>query len=87
MLSTSGVTNNLVRRVMEHRTRTARKHSTRYRNGKLVYWEVIAGPLAAIHREKRLKKWQRSWKIELIERRNPGWGDLAAAELGLPVWR
>jgi putative endonuclease len=82
-----GVTNNLVRRALEHRTPTQGKHTTHYRVGKLVYWGVIAGPLAAIAREKQLKKWHRSWKIELIEQYNPGWVDLAAGELGLSVWR
>ena len=82
-----GVTNNIVRRMHEHRDPTKRKHTTRYRNGKLVYWEMIAGPRAAIHREKRLKKWKRDWKVALIETRNPGWVDLAAAELGLDEWQ
>ena len=81
-----GVTNNVIRRTLEHRQQKPGKHSTYCKTGKLVYWEMIVGPLAAIAREKQLKRWQREWKIALIERRNPGWVDLAAAEFGLAVW-
>jgi len=81
-----GVTNNIIRRTLEHRNPTAGKHTTRYRNGKLVYWEMIVGPRAAIAREKELKHWKREWKVALIETRNPGWVDLASAEFGLPIW-
>jgi len=44
---------------------------------KLVYFEIFGDPASAIAREKRLKKWRRDWKIELIESKNPGWIDLA----------
>jgi putative endonuclease len=43
---------------------------------KLVYYEIFDDPASAIAREKRLKRWKRNWKIELIERDNPGWDDL-----------
>ncbi len=82
-----GVTNNVIRRTLEHRQQKPGKHSTYCKTGKLVYWEMIAGPLAAIAREKQLKRWKREWKVALIEERNPGWIDLAAAEFGLAVWK
>jgi putative endonuclease len=73
-----GVTNNLVRRVYQHREKFVRGFTKRYQVQRLVYFEQFSTSEAAIHREKRLKKWKRSWKIELIEKTNPNWDDLYA---------
>jgi putative endonuclease len=71
-----GVTNNLVRRVYEHRTDMVPGFSSRYGVHRLVYYEQFGEILLAIQREKRLKKWTRAWKVELIEKTNPNWIDL-----------
>jgi putative endonuclease len=73
-----GVTNDLVRRVYEHRTAEAPSFTKRYDIRQLVYFESTENVEAAIHREKRIKKWRREWKINLIERGNPDWHDLYA---------
>jgi putative endonuclease len=73
-----GVTNNLMRRVSEHREgRDAGAFTARYRVTRLVYFEVFTYVLDAIAREKQIKSWRRSKKVDLIERRNPSWKDLA----------
>jgi putative endonuclease len=74
-----GVTNNLVRRVHEHRTGAAEGYTKRYDVCRLVYFEQFSDVENAILREKRLKKWNRAWKIRLIEERNPNWDDLFLA--------
>jgi putative endonuclease len=71
-----GVTNDLVRRVCEHRTDVVDGFSRRYHVHRLVYFEQFDQIEFAIQREKRLKKWTRAWKIELIEKTNPHWVDL-----------
>ena len=71
-----GVTNNLVRRVYEHRTDATKGFSQQYGVHRLVYFEQFDQIEFAIQREKRLKKWKRTWKIELIEKTNPQWVDL-----------
>ncbi len=71
-----GVTNDLVRRVYEHRTDTISGFSKRYAFHRLVYYERFDQIEFAIQREKRLKKWKRTWKIELIQKTNPHWIDL-----------
>ncbi|MGJ4887098.1 GIY-YIG nuclease family protein [Bradyrhizobium sp. HKCCYLRH3099] len=71
-----GVTNDLVRRVYEHRTKATPSFTSRYDVGKLVWFEVYDDPGTAITREKELKKWRRDWKIRLIEEQNPNWDDL-----------
>jgi putative endonuclease len=71
-----GVTNDLVRRVYEHRTDAIEGFSSRYAIHLLVYFEPFDQIELAIHREKRLKKWKRAWKIGLIEKANPNWSDL-----------
>jgi putative endonuclease len=71
-----GVTNDIVRRVYEHRTKAVGGFTTRYGVDKLVWFEVYDDALIAIAREKELKKWRRDWKIRLIEEQNPEWGDL-----------
>ncbi|BAM90705.1 excinuclease ABC, C subunit, N-terminal [Bradyrhizobium oligotrophicum S58] len=71
-----GVTNDLVRRVYEHRTKSVPSFTSRYDIGKLVWFEIYDDAIAAISREKELKKWRRGWKIRLIEEQNPNWDDL-----------
>jgi len=71
-----GITNDLRRRVYEHKKNLIAGFTKKYNVNKLVYFELINQPLDAINREKRMKKWKRQWKIELIERMNPGWKDL-----------
>ena len=71
-----GVTNDLVRRVAEHKAKAAEGFTKRYDVGRLVYFECFGDIENAIRREKRLKKWTRAWKISLIEKENPNWNDL-----------
>ena len=71
-----GVTNDLVRRVFEHKSKFVRGFTKKYDVVKLVYYELYDSVENAIQREKRLKKWNRQWKIRLIEERNPNWDDL-----------
>jgi putative endonuclease len=71
-----GVTNDLVRRVYEHRTKAVPGFTKRYDVDKLVWFEIYDDVTSAITREKELKKWRRDWKIRLIEEENPGWVDL-----------
>ena len=71
-----GITDNLVRRGDEHRNGLIDGFTKKYNLKRLVYFEVFNYVEDAIHREKRLKKWNRQWKIELIEKVNPEWTDL-----------
>jgi putative endonuclease len=71
-----GVTNDIVRRVYEHKSKTAAGFTKRYSVDKLVWFEIYDDPTSAIAREKELKKWRRDWKIRLIEESNPQWIDL-----------
>jgi len=71
-----GVTNDLVRRVGEHKMKIAEGFTKNYEVTRLVYFEIFDQVEQAIHREKRLKKWTRAWKIALIEKDNPDWIDL-----------
>jgi putative endonuclease len=71
-----GVTNDLVRRVHEHRTDAVAGFTSRYGVHRLVWFEGAPSVEAAIQREKQLKNWKREWKIALIERENPQWQDL-----------
>ncbi len=72
-----GVTNNLVRRMYEHKKGMIEGFSKRYNLTKLVYYEIYTNVQEAIRREKQLKNWHREWKINLIESLNPGWDDLS----------
>ena len=72
-----GVTNDIVRRGYEHRTKAVGGFTKRYDIDKLVWFEIYDDAITAIAREKELKKWRRDWKIRLIEEENPGWVDLA----------
>ncbi|WP_298258917.1 GIY-YIG nuclease family protein [Bradyrhizobium sp.] len=71
-----GVTNDLVRRVYEHRQKSVPSFTSRYNITKLVWFETYDDPVSAISREKELKKWKRDWKARLIEAENPRWLDL-----------
>ena len=71
-----GVTNDLVRRVHEHRTDAVPGFTSRYGVHRLVWFDSTPSIEAAIHREKQMKNWKREWKIALIERDNPQWLDL-----------
>ncbi|MGV7213193.1 GIY-YIG nuclease family protein [Bradyrhizobium sp. UFLA05-112] len=79
-----GVTNDLVRRVAEHRLKLVESFTKEYDVLKLVYFEQFDDPENAIKREKRLKKWKRAWKIALIEKDNPDWNDLYPGIAGPP---
>ena len=71
-----GITNDLTRRVYEHKTDAVEGFTKRYAVHTLVYYEQTSDPVAAITREKQLKKWRRIWKVALTEEKNPGWRDL-----------
>jgi putative endonuclease len=71
-----GVTNDLKRRMNEHRLGLVDGFTKKYGVNKLVYVEQFRYPNDAISREKQLKRWHREWKINLIVERNPGWIDL-----------
>ena len=71
-----GVTSDLIKRVWEHKNKVVPGFTTKYKVGLLVYYEIHPSAESAILREKRLKKWNRKWKIRLIEEKNPDWNDL-----------
>lgn len=70
-----GVTSDISRRLSEHQAGKLPGFTARYAVYRLVHYEVFDDPLNAIEREKRLKKWNREWKIRLIEETNPKWED------------
>ena len=71
-----GVTSNLIKRIWEHKNKAIEGFTQKYNVDKLVYFEQYRDPENAIKREKRLKKYNRQWKLELIEKENPVWRDL-----------
>jgi putative endonuclease len=71
-----GVTSDLAKRVYEHKAHLVEGFTDKYNLNKLVYYETMDDANVAITREKQLKKWNRQWKIELIEKDNPEWRDL-----------
>jgi len=71
-----GVTSAVVQRIWQHRNDAAEGFSKKYRVHALVYFELHTTMAQAILREKQLKKWERKWKLELIEKHNPYWRDL-----------
>jgi putative endonuclease len=71
-----GVTNDLIKRIYEHKNDLVDGFTKKYRVHMLVYFEQTNDIRTALQREKRLKKWNRKWKIELIEKSNPKWLDL-----------
>jgi len=71
-----GVTRNLVKRIHIHKNENNAGFTKKYQIKDLVYYEIHLDMSSAITREKQLKKWERAWKIQLIERFNPEWLDL-----------
>ena len=71
-----GVTSNLVQRTWQHKEGQVEGFSKKYGIKNLVYFEVHESAESALTREKQMKKWERAWKIRLIERNNPEWRDL-----------
>ena len=71
-----GVTSNLVKRVWEHKNDVVEGFTSQCGVHTLVWYEVHDNMESAIIREKRLKDWRRAWKVELVEKENPGWVDL-----------
>jgi putative endonuclease len=71
-----GVTSDLIKRVYEHKNELVEGFTQKYAIHNLVYFEVTESIESAIMREKQLKKWNRAWKINLIEKSNPAWKDL-----------
>ncbi|HCR85331.1 MAG TPA: excinuclease ABC subunit C [Alphaproteobacteria bacterium] len=72
----TGVTNNIARRTWEHKGKFVNSYCKRYNINKLVYCEIHNDVILAIHREKLIKKWKRSFKIDAINNMNPDWNDL-----------
>jgi putative endonuclease len=72
----TGVTSNLVQRIWQHKEKAVPGFTKQYNVGRLVYFAELATAEAAITREKHIKKWNRAWKLRLIEEQNPGWDDL-----------
>lgn len=72
----TGFTQNLVKRAWEHRNEQVEGFTKKYGVKTLVYYEVHDDYDAALTREKQIKKWNRAWKIRLIEEKNPNWNDL-----------
>ena len=71
-----GVTNNLLKRVHQHKSDITEGFTQKYNVHNLVYFEAYNDIRDAITREKRMKKWNRAWKIKMIEKSNPNWEDL-----------
>lgn len=71
-----GVTSDLIKRVYEHKNNLVEGFTQKYDIHNLVYYEVTESIESAINREKQMKKWNRAWKIRLIEKGNPEWKDL-----------
>jgi len=72
-----GMTNDLARRVWQHRTKAIEGFTSRYNIDRLVWYATISTAVEAVARERQIKSWRREKKIELIEAENPGWMDLA----------
>ncbi len=71
-----GVTNDLIKRVYQHKNDLVEGFSKKYKTHNLVYYEVCSEINSAIKREKTIKAWKRKWKVDLIESKNNGWRDL-----------
>ena len=71
-----GVTSNLIQRIWQHKNKQVQGFTERYGVDQLVYFELHEDMSEAILREKRIKKWNRQWKVNLIEKDNPHWEDL-----------
>ncbi|MCF7845217.1 MAG: GIY-YIG nuclease family protein [Candidatus Pacebacteria bacterium] len=79
-----GVTNDLERRIYEHKNNIIKGFTEKYKVHYLVYYEETSDIKTAIEREKQIKKWNRKWKLELIEKENKEWVDLTT---GFPLSR
>ena len=77
-----GMTNDLIRRVFEHKNHSVKGFTDDYNLTQLVWFEQTGDVMSAIAREKQLKNWHRDWKVELIENINPEWNDLFEAIVG-----
>lgn len=77
----TGVTNNLERRMGEHKRKTSKRFASRYNVDKLVFYQAFNNPTDAIAAEKRIKGWLRKKKIALIEKNNPNFDDLLKNEI------
>lgn len=71
-----GVTNDVMRRSWEHKQKLVAGFTKKYGVDRLVHYEMFMDVSEAIQREKRLKRWRRTWKIDLIQKHNPAWRDL-----------
>ena len=78
----TGVTSDLIQRIHQHKTKSTESFSEKYNTCLLVWYECHDDIQSAILREKQIKKWNRDWKVELIEEKNPNWNDLYPALLG-----
>jgi putative endonuclease len=72
----TGITSDLVKRIWEHKSGSVPGFTSIYKVNRLVYFEMHGDVMQAIKREKNIKGWQRSWKMQLIEAENPNWDDL-----------
>ena len=71
-----GVTSELVKRIWQHKNKQVDSFTKKYEVTRLVYYEVHENAASAIQREKQIKKWNRRWKLHIIEGMNPAWRDL-----------
>ena len=78
----TGVTSNLIQRVWQHKHDVIQGFTRKYSVKTLVYYEVHENAESALTREKKIKRWRRSWKLDLIENSNPAWRDLYEDILG-----
>ena len=78
-----GITDNIARRIYEHRNNLIEGFTKKYGVHRLVYVEAYHYVWDALKREKQLKKWNRAWKIALIEKENPNWADLYETLIGI----
>ncbi|MGW8706340.1 GIY-YIG nuclease family protein [Brevundimonas sp. NPDC055814] len=72
----TGSTDDLLKRIVEHREKLRGGFTAKYDVSRLVWYEVHDSRAAAFVRERRIKEWRREWKLDLIERMNPEWADL-----------
>ena len=71
-----GSTTDLIQRIWQHKNKVIKGFTTKYNVNQLVYFEEHQDIFVMAHREKRMKEWKRSYKINLIEQKNPNWNDL-----------
>ena len=72
----TGITNDLVKRIWQHKQKIVEGFTKKYNVSTLVHFEECSDPKEAIKREKNIKTWQRKWKLDLVEENNPNWEDL-----------